>query len=414
MNVQHVSDRLSQGAVPGLPEMTVKATPYAWREPMSLPRRPWIYGQWFLRGTVACLVAPGGVGKSTFVASTALAMVTGKPLLKKEIWDGPKRVWIWNLEDDLDEMSRSIQAVALNYEIAPAEIESSLFVDSAMEGTGLCTAVEENGLFHLLLPVYDALTAELTRRGIDMLVVDPFVSSHEVDENANIKIDKIAKAWGRVAKKANCCILLVHHTSKAGSSDVTAMSSRGAVALINAARSTLVINRMTDQEGEGFGIAAAERRRYIKVADDKHNRAPAQAADWYELVSVNLCNGDDGVIGDSMPVIVPWALPNPFDDITVRDLLAVQQTISEGQWRQDAQSPGWAGHAVAKVLGLSVYDERDKARIKRIIETWVQKGALVVVVAAGPKRQPVKWIEVGQWVEAASPYQGGAGQGEEG
>jgi hypothetical protein len=341
-------------------------------------------------------------------------MVTARPFLKKEIWDGPKRVWIWNLEDDLDELSRSIQAAALKYDIAPAEIETNLFVDSAMEGAGLCTAVEEQGQFHLLLPVYDALTAELTRRGIDMLVVDPFVSSHEVDENANIKIDKIAKAWGRVAKKANCCILLVHHTSKEGSGNVTAMSSRGAVALINAARSTLVINRMTDQEADSLGIAAAERRRYIKVADDKHNRAPAQAAGWYELVSVNLCNGDDGVKGDSMPVIEPWALPNPFDDITVRDLVAVQQAISKGQWRQDAQSPGWAGHAVAKVLGLSVYDERDKARIKRIIETWVHNGALVVALAAGPKRHPVKWIEVGQWVEAASPYQGVAGQGDEG
>ena len=80
MNLQHVPERPSKGAVAGLPEMRVKATPYVWREPMSLPRRPWIYGQWFLRGAVACLVAPGGVGKSTLVASTALAMVTARPL----------------------------------------------------------------------------------------------------------------------------------------------------------------------------------------------------------------------------------------------------------------------------------------------------------------------------------------------
>lgn len=35
---------------------SVAATPYVWREPEQLPRRPWIYGRWLLRGTVACVV----------------------------------------------------------------------------------------------------------------------------------------------------------------------------------------------------------------------------------------------------------------------------------------------------------------------------------------------------------------------
>ncbi|HEX7822735.1 MAG TPA: AAA family ATPase [Sphingobium sp.] len=306
---------------------TISATPYLWRDPSTLPLRPWLYGRWFLRGTISGVVAPGGIGKSTMLAGTALAMATGRPLLGKTIWDGPKTVWLWNLEDDLDELSRSIQASAKHFGVTADDVEGRLFVDSGMEGAGLCTATEQDG-FKLLVPVYDALRTEIMARGIDVLIVDPFVSSHEVEENSNSLIDKIAKAWGRVAKDANCVIILVHHTSKAGAGEVTALSARGAVALINACHATLVLNRMDKERAEQLGIPDDERRRYFSVEDDKHNRAPAEKADWYRLASVDLGNGDhDGDLhGDSVGVAEPWQAPNPFDDVRPRTLTACAAT----------------------------------------------------------------------------------------
>jgi hypothetical protein len=387
------------------PKPVIFATPYAWRDPASIPPRAWVYGRWFLRGTIACVVAPGGAGKSTLLAGTALAMATGRPLLGKDTWGGPKRVWLWNLEDDLDEMSRSIQAAALHFDIEPEDIEGHLFVDSAMEGAGLCTAVEGAEGFKLLEPIYEALTAELIRRGIDVLVVDPFVSSHTAEENHNSKIDAIAKAWARVSKDANCCIVLVHHTSKAGAGEVTALSSRGAVALINAARSTLVINRMTPEEGDRLGMADQERRRCISVGDDKHNRAPAERADWYKLASVELGNGDNIAVAE------PWKLPDPFDDVTVHDLAKVQAAIADGEWRADPQAAAWAGKAVATVLGLNAEAKADKGRIKSLLQTWISNGALRIDTHDDKKREPRKWIVCGDPVNAAQPAQGGVGQG---
>jgi len=391
----------------------IAATPYRWREPSKIPQRPWIYGRWFLRGTVACVVAPGGVGKTTLLSGTALALAVGKPLLGKQVWGGRKKVWIWNLEDDMDELSRSIQAAALHYGIRPADIDGQLFVDSAMEGAGLCTAVEDQGQFKLLEPVYDALTAELTARKIDMLVVDPFVSSHEVEENANSKIDKIAKAWGRVAKAANCVIVLVHHTSKAGSGEVTAMSARGAVALINAARSALVINRMEPDQAERLGIPADERRRYVSVQDDKHNRAPAEKADWYRIASVDLGNGPmNGAAGDSIGVAEPWKVPDPFDDITVGDLANVQAALASGSWKEHYSASDWVGVAVADVLGLDVDSKSDKSKIRSLVKTWVSEGALKVVERKDQNRQMKKFVEVGRVVDgrSATPRQGVASQ----
>ena len=90
----------------------IVASPYGWRDPAAVPSRQWIYGRWFLRGTLACIVAPGGAGKSTMLASIALSLAAGRPLLGKVVHRGPMRVWLWNLEDDMDELSRSIQAAA--------------------------------------------------------------------------------------------------------------------------------------------------------------------------------------------------------------------------------------------------------------------------------------------------------------
>lgn len=381
---------------------TIKATPYVWREPETLPSRQWIYGRWFLRGTLACIVAPGGAGKSTMLAGIALSLTAGKPLLGKAVHQGPMRVWLWNLEDDMDELSRSIQAAALHHDIDPSDLDGRLFVDSGMEGATLCTAKESGNAITLNEEVFEALTAEIQRRKIDVLLIDPFVSSHEVEENANTKIDKIAKAWGRVAKAAGCCIVLVHHTSKAGAGEVTAMSSRGAVALINAARCTLVINRMTEAKARELGIPDGEHRRYISLSDDKHNRAPAEKADWYRLESIDLGNGAENQPGDNIAVAVSWKLPDAFDGLKDGDLYAVQTLVSRGNYRADAQAHEWVGHAVAKALGLQV--ERDKPRIKRLVKTWIANGVLVIEMRKDPNRSEMKkFVAVGEWAKPSPP-----------
>lgn len=381
--------------------MAYEATPYQWIEPDQIPMRPWVLGRWLLRGTVAAVIAPGGIGKTTLICGTALSMVTGRPLLGKAVWEGQKRVWLWNLEDPLLELQRSIQASALRWGVGQDELAGRLFVDTAMEGRGLCTAVENDGGFKVLAPVYEAITAELIRRKIDVLVIDPFVSSHEVEENANSKIDKIAKAWGRVANAANCVIVLVHHTSKAGAAEVTALSARGAKALTDACRSALVLNRMSDDEADRFGFDDKERRRYFTVQDDKHNRAPAENADWFHLESVELGNGGLGE-GDSIGVAVPWQTPDPFEGLTLNHLYLAQCEVEKDECRADAQSPEWVGHAVARALTLDGNSVKDRKRITSLMRTWIENGAFKEVVKKDKKSKDRKFVVVGKWANDLS------------
>jgi hypothetical protein len=391
----------------------VSATPYAWCEPETIPPRPWVYGHWFLRGTVTAVVAPGGIGKTTLLSGSALSMITAQELLGKTVWEGRKRVWIWNLEDAMDELNRSIQAAAKHFGLVRQDVEGWLFVDSALEGATLCTAVEDDAGFRLIAPVFEAIVAELVMRKIDVLIIDPFVSSHEVEENANSKIDKIAKAWSRVAKAANCAIVLVHHTSKAGSGEVTALSARGAVSLVNACRSALVLNRMDAEVADRFGFDDRERRRYFTVQDDKHNRAPAENADWYRLASVDLGNAMGERPSDSVGVAEPWNTPDPFEGLSGQHLYRVQKAIDGGEWRENWQAADWVGNVVAETLGLDPANKQHRARILQMVKTWVREGALIVVERLDAKRMTRKFVEVGKWQNdtSATPSVSGAGRG---
>lgn len=370
-------------------EPAIKATPYVCRDPSEIPLRPWVYGRQLLRGSLSVLVAPGAVGKTALTVGTALAMVTGRALLDKTVWEGPKRVWLWNLEDSGDELSRLIEAGRLHWNISADDIGARLFVDSALDGAGLCVATEDNTGVRILEPVVEALIAELKARGIDVLIVDPFVSCHSVSENNNGAIDAVAKKWARVAVAANCSIFVVHHTKKLNGAEASAEGARGASALPNAARSVIALNRMGADEATQWGIEGDDRRRYFRAYDDKNNRAPpASASDWYRLASVDLGNDPSGDQGDNMPVVLPWTPPDAFTGMTWEHLRDVQAKLGSGDdprevaARKDAQAADWVGETVAHVLGLDAGDRQDRkgkdaTRIKALLKAWLQSGALV-------------------------------------
>ena len=392
----------------------VTATPYACRDPRTIKPREWVYGRSIQRGHVRAIIAAGGAGKTIFSVAEALAMATGRNLLGQSVPGGPKRVWLWNLEDDMDELARIIEAARKHWGISEADLGGRLFVDSALDGAilKLATSTVSDGLM-INRPFVEALTDEMKARGIDYLHVDPFVSSHSANESDNMEIDAIAKEWAMVAKNAGAGIGLAHHVSKAGAAEVTALSGRGAVALINACRSVLTLNRMSEQEAQRYGIEEERRRRFFRVYDDKNNRAPpSDASDWYTMLSVTLGNGDVDE-GDNMGVVVPWSPPDAFEGVTADHLLRVQMKVAEGEWKAHHSADDWAGHAVADVMGLDGDSKTDKPRILKLLRTWLENGALAIEERKDKNRQNKKFVVVGQWANdpSATPKPSVASQG---
>jgi len=363
-------------------------TPFVWQDPATLPRRPWLYGRHLLRKQVSVTVAPGGVGKSSLSIVEGLAMASERELLGDWTAKGLK-VWIYNLEDPRDELQLRITAAMQHHNVHPDEINGRLFIDTGRERE-LCTAIQTRKGVQIVKPEIDALAHEIAERCIDVLVVDPFVSSHQAGENDNVAIDLIAKEWARLADRCNCAIELIHHTRKTNGAEATTEDGRGGSALLAAARSGRVLNRITADQKEQAGIATDDLTTYFAVTRDKANLAPVGKRIWRRMAAVDLANGESVGVADI------WEWPDTFDGVTAKDLLSVQHAINGKHPRYSDQSgDDWAGCIVADVLDMDA--TADRKRIKRIIETWLKSGALVKGEKIGPIRKPVPTIEVGEW-----------------
>lgn len=357
----------------------IRATPFVWVDPKTIPRRRWLYGRHYIRRYPTATVAPGGLGKTSLVLVEALAMVTGKPLLGVAVPD-KLRVWIWNGEDPREEVERRLAAACLHYGIEAEDIGDRLFIDSGRD-TPIIIAQKLGDGVTIMRPVVDAVKAEIRERRIDVMTVDPFVSCHAVPENDNGSIDRVTKTWGAISEAGNCCVELVHHVRKAGAGQTsyTVEDARGGSALIGAVRSARVLNVMSMEEAEKAEVAPADRRRFFRVDDGKSNMAPPlEKADWRELVGVGLGNDDQDGPEDFVGVVTPWTMPGLFDAVEVGDLRRVQDAIRDGSWAENAQAANWAGFAVAGVLGIDAETGGGKTRIKAMLKTWIGNKALKI------------------------------------
>jgi hypothetical protein len=388
--------RTNESASAAAKLVTIAATPYVWKPASAIPRREWLYGTHLIRRFASATIAPGGVGKSSVILTDAIAMATGRDLL------GIKpsqrcRVWCWNGEDPADEMDRRIAAICINYEIKQEELEGWLFTDSGRDQEIIIASQTRDGAV-IAKPVSDALIDAINSNKIDVLSIDPFISSHRVTENDNNAIDLVAKEWARIADVTNCAIDLSHHTRKTNGAEATVEDGRGAGALIAAVRSARVLNVMDKKEADKAGMVG--HRSYFKMENGKANLAPPpDGADWFQIKSVLLGNGEPNNpfdSGDNVGVVVKWKWPDPLDGVTGTDFEKAATAIRGGKWRENIQAKDWVGHAVGQALDLDVMEKAPKAKVSGIVKAWLRAGTLKAVDGLDDKREKRKFVEVSE------------------
>lgn len=368
--------------------------PFVWRDPASLPRREWLYGRHYIRKFISATFAPGGVGKSSLVGVEGMAMASCKPLLGTCPHQRLK-VAYWNGEDPMEETERRIGAACLKYELGASDLEDWLFVGSGREMPLLIAEQTPTGTT-ILAPNVERVLDTAREFGLDVIIIDPFVSCHAVTENDNNAIGRVAAEWARIAGKANVSVELVHHVRKAHGPEITVEDGRGAGALLAAVRSARVLNQMSKEEAERAGVE--RHRSYFRVDNGKANLAPPpEGSDWFQMIGVDLENGDTFNDSDHVGVVTRWSWPDPFDGVKAADLLAVQNKIAGGLWRENSQAKEWVGIAIADVLGLALDDRAAKAKVKGLLSRWLKEGLLVKVMATDEKSRERPVVEVGKW-----------------
>lgn len=379
----------------------IRATPYDFPEPGRIQPRQWLYGQHYIRKFVSATVAPSGVGKSSLEIVEALAMTSGKPLLGVEP-KGQFRVWLWNGEDPRDELDRRIAAAMLHYGLSSDDIGDRLFVDSGRDTEILLASDTREGA-KISVPVAQAVLHQIQENRIDVLQIDPFVSSHRVSENDNGAIDAVTKQWAKIADVGNCSVELVHHVRKLNGQEITVEDSRGASALLATSRSARAISRMTRKEGLKLGLEAAHKRLF-RFGDGKNNLAlPADdKTRWFELVNRSLGNGPGDAAnaflnGDQVGVVTSRIVSSEAAEVDCDKQAAALDIIRAGEWRRDVRAgEAWVGVAIAQAMGLDVQDAEDKGRISAIVSGWIKSNVLVEFNAKDTGRKQRTFVRVAE------------------
>jgi hypothetical protein len=268
---------------------------------INLPKRDWVVGRDLIAGQLSMLVAPPGAGKSVYTILLAAAIATGRNLTGAPVHK-TGRVWIYNNEDDLDELKRRLVATASHYNIPMGHLASQIAINSGTIRRLIVAKTNAHGHVQRM-PDVEGCIEQIKKHGVSVFIVDPMIETHECDENANNQMRVIAGVYREIAQRTGCAVLLVHHTAKPSQASSEGYAGnmyamRGASSLIGVARVVQTIFSMSERDRAKLHIPEEERHLYLRLDDAKANLSlTSPFARWFKKFNVKLANNDEvGVI----------------------------------------------------------------------------------------------------------------------
>lgn len=373
-------------------DLRLKITPWDYSDSSEdLEMRDVILDPHLVRRQVGLTLAAGGVGKTTHSCVESLSLVVGKNLFTGERLKRKYKVWWFNLEDPRDELDKKVWGVMRYYKLDLDTVRNGLFVDSGREQDLRVALASKNDPAKIDEEIVGLLIEYIQRNKIDVVIIDPFVSSHGVNENDNGAIDRVAKIWNQIAEHGDCAIDIVHHIKKVDEEKKRATSEdgRGASSLASAARSIRVFNKMSSEEAKEFGIPPHERPQYFVINYEKRTYGKMVTNDiWRKIESQSLGNSkSQRVPHETTGVATGWEVPA---EKTVGELIGNRQKLDilnrlrNQQWNYESKASSWAGQMIAEVLDMDA--EQDKEWIKKLVEKMIREGVAVKVMEDVPNR----------------------------
>jgi hypothetical protein len=357
------------------------------------PPREWLLGTYLIKGHVTMLVAPGGTGKSMLALLWAQMLATGSRLIGEAAPHHPCKVHIWSGEDDTDEMRRRMYAIIQKHETDRGALSANIRIETALDRPFKILRKSKDTGVSVDEAAVNGLIKALKDNGTEVLILDPMIALHGIDENSNEDMDLLMDQLVRIAREANVAVLVVHHVAKGSLRDDKrgdpADAARGATAIINRARIAIALRVMTAEEAAKSQIAEAKRFSYVQILDAKSNmaqRAGYGSTDWFELVGSEVGNPTEAYPGGDIV-----GVPIPYDraELMITDLEAFVKVIEAMQAdtanpagyrrnKQHPQSSHWLGLLVRDACGLS-WGEYSKASMRSAAEQQAYERAQEII-----------------------------------
>ena len=262
----------------------------------SIPPRPWVMDRLLMLHETTLLLAPGSAGKSSVSLAVVAHLALGRDFGPFKARIKCKSI-VYNGEDSVAEQSRRLYAVCQSYNLDYQQVSDNVMLLSAddidlklVASLGRIPVVNE--------AIYRQLVDIASDPDIGLIAYDPLVDVHDVDEGDNPAMNFVMRTLHRVAKEANVCSLVLHHTTKAGNAKqedrVGNMDiSRGASGIVYKSRISFTLMNATSEDCEDYGLQAAERNTWVRLDDAKMNLTLAGTeATWFRKEGVRIPSGD--------------------------------------------------------------------------------------------------------------------------
>lgn len=354
------------------------------------PPRAWLLGHTAIRGKLTVLIAPPGAGKSTLTLAMALSVAAGKDIVGMKPHE-QTAAWLYNNEDDAPELRRRLHAAMLASDIDKTATAGRLYVNSGEHQPFIVAKRTGQGDTKRLRRTaqFEEAIAHIQAKGIGLFIVDPFSETHEGDENDNVEMRQVAAWFREIAQRANCAVILVHHTRKlpAGSSDghIGNMDSgRGASSVNGVARVVQTLYGMSEKDAKRHGVPSTQRHLYVRLDDAKATLSLSHGlAQWFRRETVQVPTSAPGVT-EAVGVLVPATLSEITEDATVLDGVIVRALAGRSRMTMgeaiDAVStdPMYEGTTDRRAVGMAL--KRAVSSVWEIQETGAtaSRGARVI------------------------------------
>jgi hypothetical protein len=355
-----------------IPELRVDDAGNIDREPIE--PREWVFGNRYCIGFVSGNLGNGGIGKTALAVVDAISITCGRSLTGEHLFR-QENVLIVCLEDQRIELRRRIKAALMYHGIDPSKVKGRLFYcahkgEKIMARDGRGVVVQGN-----LGPMIRAAAA---RHKAKIVIVEPLIKAHSVDENSNVDMDAVVDAFVAMAEEESLSIMLTQHTRKgtniAGDADI----GRGATAVKNGARLVYTTVAMNESERARYDLDEATAKSLIRIDSAKVNICRPELATWFQLVGVRLGNATAMYPnGDDVQTVTRWEPPDTFAGVSGATWCAIIDAIDAGM--SNGQRYSAANNATDRAAWKIVVNhlERTEQQARTIINTWVKNKVLV-------------------------------------
>jgi hypothetical protein len=249
-------------------------------------------------GKVTVLAGPGGVSKSMLMlhllAHGAMGMSWGGFQVT-----GPVRGMYISYEDDKQELHKRVHSLANALKEQDDGMGDLLYdIHGALRKNLLLYAADDEALRWLLVTKPDQrgqpertarvewLVGLVRHARIKVLVLDPVVYTHTLEENNSQDMALYMQTLTYIAKSAQCAVVVLHHANKTAAwatmDEINQGAMRGASAFADNSRSVGVMVSLPAKDAPRYALPPEDATRYAVFKHVKHNYSASMGTVLFE------------------------------------------------------------------------------------------------------------------------------------